>query len=185
MQWRHDPVFTRLIGICPCLQNHWLTSSSYEKAWQSLFIKEANFRRTHNFTNLGEMKGTLTSQTRGIDLHRRCVPPLKDEHFSWGDNEIWTQLAEAAGAPWLCYAMSYVLTLDTESHILGAHAKVFETTFYPFQRGFFTVLEQEVDQRLLEILYAKAEKSYPRNDVKDEEEVDDMDDDESWEGFRV
>jgi hypothetical protein len=60
-------------------------------------------------------------------------------------------------APWLCNAMTYELQFTTgPSYILGPGTK-YSTTFYPFQRGFFTVLESEADTMIVDDLRVKLE----------------------------
>lgn len=53
---------------------------------------------------------------------------------------------------WMCTMMSYKLNIPG-GRLLGANPGSFETTFHPFQRGFFTLLEQRIDTAILEKLY--------------------------------
>lgn len=54
--------------------------------------------------------------------------------------------------------------------------KSFETTFYPFQRGFFTVLEQRIDSLILDWLYRnQTTDQVPENDPADVPSVEDDD----------
>lgn len=69
----------------------------------------------------------------------------------------------------MCDKIEYEMHMD-QSKILGCNNKTLNTTFNPFQRGFFTLLEQRIDAAILNVLYwAQTEQGPP--EIHDEDAV--------------
>lgn len=76
-----------------------------------------------------------------------------EERFASGVHERQPVRFAATACPaWLCCAMDYSLSLDCNNKV-GRFQGPFKTTFYPFQRGFFTKFEQRLDDEILDSKY--------------------------------
>lgn len=134
----------------------------YEKAWINLFIREGQLRRLRPLAgHASHMQGLLLSDTRSwpgytSDSNSPFMIPLTDAQKTQRreDEQKW---------PWLCYVMCYALELSTgdplglanpASWILGELSLV-DTTFFPFQRRFCTLLEEKVDAMIVETLFGR------------------------------
>ncbi|KAF3924770.1 hypothetical protein ABW21_db0200091 [Orbilia brochopaga] len=62
--------------------------------------------------------------------------------------------------PWLCFTLGYRLFLEREAENLPG-GRCFETFFYPFQTGFYTILEDKVDNEILSALTLAWVGSFP------------------------
>lgn len=73
--------------------------------------------------------------------------------------------------------MDYKLEIPG-SKLMPLSPGYFEVTFYPFERGFFTVLEQRIDSLILDRLYkSKTTKPVPENDPADVPSMEENDTD--------
>ncbi|KAK3387897.1 hypothetical protein B0H63DRAFT_542389 [Podospora didyma] len=119
----------------------------YEKAFQDLLLLEKNRKggnakallMTH--TRVTHLNGTL----RGI----RGDPPPLPTRYPETEYDV----------PWVSYAMTYTFQLYEPTVGFPLPTKRFNTVFYPFERTFFTVLEQEIDSMLLKQLFTKVAKA--------------------------
>lgn len=120
----------------------------YEKAWQNLFLKESKLQKT--VLGIKELHGWLETNIRFNFTYMNFL--AQSHYMLHNQNEIKKGTKE--NEMWLCYCMSYSLTLSHASAILGAGNLLF-TAFYPFERGFFTRMESAVDELLLNFLEAR------------------------------
>jgi hypothetical protein len=62
--------------------------------------------------------------------------------------------------PWLCYTLGYRLRLQNEAANMPG-GRNFKTFFYPFNRGFYTILEDKADNDILSALTSRWAESFP------------------------
>lgn len=135
-------------------------------------MKEDEFRNKYAPDSRKDFQGTISCYSHGYPVlgsseDSPFYKPLEQfpTHGATDDKADWTNWNKAAR--WLCFSLGYQLRLAEPSRILGA-GQHWETKFYPFQRGFYTVFESEVDLRLLDFLAEKR-----AEDIKESESTDD------------
>ncbi|KAL8689525.1 MAG: hypothetical protein Q9218_004824 [Villophora microphyllina] len=117
-----------------------------EKAYQMLFAKEDSIRRKINQD---------TNFVKGIIHTKQNTKTLK-----WNTVSGTRPVAAATETPepvpdWVMYNMEYELRLSQgfTPLLLNGECAPFKTDFYPFQRPFYTQLEFNLDNKLLDNAY--------------------------------
>ncbi|KAH6871554.1 hypothetical protein B0T10DRAFT_568254 [Thelonectria olida] len=119
--------------------------SLYEKAWQSLIMKENAYRRKNG---LGpELQAFLVSQI------------VRDGNHRVNYRGDIGQVPDLKYPSWMCHKIEYSIHIDKFADpLMKALHKYgpFTTTFYPFERPFFTKFEQSLDAAILDGIYSEA-----------------------------
>ncbi|KAI9804315.1 MAG: hypothetical protein M1833_007122 [Piccolia ochrophora] len=137
----------------------------YEKSWQRLFTKERSIQNARNRNLLMQnqfakpsfppFEGILTTINTSdkdpileVQVEGEKVTPVKHQATDTGIPEYWKW---AVNYPNICFSLRYSLLLGEGSQSsLGQTFGPLTTFFYPFQRGFFTRIEADVDYALLD-----------------------------------
>lgn len=123
---------------------------------------------------VNQIAGTLTTARTGYARVIRTAgkqSSLTEEWAAGPDNghDDWRGLAREARASWLCFALNYQMELKSQSYLLYGPL-VWKTTFYPFQRPFFTSLEASADKIIMEVLINKAQQRAIIGNTQDRQE---------------
>jgi hypothetical protein len=118
----------------------------FEKAWQSLVCREGD---RENGT--GRLSANI-NRDKDSELYR--LDELKIEEPATSEVHI-EQLPH-----WLCYALDYELQQNKPIAPFN-NRSCFKTTFFLWQRGFFTKFEQTLDEAVIDLAYEPWEKRDP------------------------
>lgn len=126
----------------------------YESSWVNLFRREKELREQYEGGHV-TMEGWITSNIRYTNARKSQNDAPYQVDLSAEEKITRTKYENMW--PWLCYVMQYELQLkptpgnpgvEPNSWIIGELTK-FSTVFYPFQRRFFTRLEELVDIEII------------------------------------
>lgn len=145
---------------------------SYEKAYQTLFAKEEKFRRENNPTDNTKFLAKLTTRMNNKYIIKNTLTvPFIDhveppQYLLGNGNDgkpIWDNI------PWLFFSLEYSFELEKPSQVLGGPKFPWKICFFPFQRGFYTILESEVDLQLFDYMVEARKGVIPHPDPMIEE----------------